>query len=666
MKEGFCHKVFHMFHFRFSLLLLAVLLGLSLSTYATSPSADHLFPDSTKGFLSIRNYKEFDDLWQQTQFGKLMNDPLMQEFKKEVQKQLTERMEKTFGLSFEGIFSLSSGEVSFGMIVIPNQTPGFVLTMDVAENRSETDEYLAKLTQKHKNANVKKSTEVYKGQQITILAFPQPEAPRILENTKAEIKLEPAVRKTCYMLQQDVLIASDQIHLLRLIADHIADQSSKSLADVEAYQVALKRCGDDMPGGTLPIVHWYIDPLDYSEAIRGLLLSRSSAIQNRKDKASVFTILKQQGFDAIQGIGGVISIKTETQESVFRSFVYAKKPYRLAMRMLNFPDGTNFAPPIWMPSDLARCTTFYVDPLEIFDNFGVLFDALVMPGEEGVWKDIMKGLEEDPHGPQINIREELIAHLGNRVLGMSRYEKPITIKSESIVVTVELKEGHETGILAGIEKLFGTDPEMQGTEHRPYTIWHRIPTENVLMPIEIEVPDLVDPGLAPRKKPQQNAQNNPPPVFPESGVVVARGCLFVSTDIEYLKTILDRLESPNESAKSTISTEAEYKEVDQIFAGMGLTDKPHFFQFFARMHETLRPTYEMIRLGQMAQSQAVFAKLLNEVLSPEEESGPRRQVLDGSTMPEFEKVQHYFGKIGIYGVSEENGYFIKGFSLERE
>jgi hypothetical protein len=99
---------------------------------------------------------------------------------------------------------------------------------------------------------------------------------------------------------------------------------------------------------------------------------------------------------------------------------------------------------------------------------------------------------------------------------------------------------------------------------------------------------------------------------------------------------------------------------------MGLTNKPHFFQFFARTHETLRPTYEMIRLNQMAQSQAVFAKLLNEILVPDEESGVRRQILDGSTMPEFEKVQHYFGKVGIYGITEENGYFIKGFALERE
>jgi len=657
-----------MFRICFTLLFSVTLI---CASRAASPSADQIFPDTTKGFLSIRNLKDFDDQWQKTQFGRLMNDPLMQEFNKEVRKQLTERMEKTFGLTLDGIFSLSSGEVAFGMIVIANQTPGFVLTMDVTETRTQTDEYLATLTQKHIRASIKKSTETYKGQQITILTFPPPETPRMLENTKVDIKLEPKERKTHYMVQQNVLIASDQLPLLRLIADRIVDQSSAtSLAEVEAYQVVMKRCIGDMPDGTLPIVSWYIEPLDYSEAIRGLLQSRNSTTQNRKDKPSVFTILKQQGFDAIQGIGGTVSVQTEAQESVYRTFVYTQKPYRLAMRMLNFPDGTNFVPPIWLPADLARCTTFYIDPLAIFDNFGVLFDALVMPGEEGVWRDILKGLEEDPHGPQINIREELIAHLDSRILGMSRYEKPITIKSESVVVAVELKTDHEPGMLEGIQKLFGTDPEMQGTQHNSYTIWHRIPMEGMLQPIEFDVPPLVEaprglvePSVQP-KKPQPNNQNQPP-AFPDGGVVVAKGCLFVSTNMDYLKTILDRLDVPDDAAKSTIGSEAEYREVDRIFAGMGLTNKPHFFQFFARTHETLRPTYEMIRLGQMAQSQAVFAKLLNEVLSPEEESGIRRQVLDGSTMPEFEKVQHYFGKVGIYGVSEEDGYFIKGFTLER-
>ena len=636
-----------------TILLLAVALScLSLCANAAPLPADQIFPDAAKGFFAIQNFKEFEKQWEKTQFGQLMNDPLMDNFKKEIHKQLTERGEKIFGLPLESIFTLPSGEVAVGMISLPDQAPGYVLTMDVAGQRSKTDQYLADLTQKLVTAGVKKSTETYKEQQITVLVFPSSAAPQS----------EPAAHNVYYMFLQDVLIASDRLYLLQLIADRIAGQNTmKSLAETEGYQVVMKRCISDIPGGLSPGIRWYVDPLGYGEAILPLLQSQSSAVQNRKEKPSVLSILKQQGFDALHGIGGVISVKTEAQEAVYRTFIYTKKPYRQAMRMFNFPDQTNFAPPAWMPDDLARCTMLCVDPQAIFDNVGVLFDALVMPGEEGVWQAILDGLEKDIHGPQINIRTELIDHLGNRVLGMSRYEKPITVKSESVVVAVELKAGHEQAMLAGIEKLFGTDPEMMGTEHKSYKIWHRKPTEDIIAPEDFDIPNFFgnsQPNAAKAPQPAKETE----PMFPEGGMVVAKGCLFVSTNIEYLEVILDRLDAP---AESSIGNAPEYKAVNQIFAGLGMTDKPHFVQFFARSYETLRPTYEMIRQDQMAQSQAVLAKALNELLSPKNESGIRRQIIDGSTLPEFDKVQHYFGTVGIYGASEENGYFIKGFALER-
>ena len=653
-------------------LALLLIIALPLCANAASPTADQIFPDTTKGFVAIRNLDEFTEQWSQTQFGQLMNDPLMDNFKKEVQKQLTERMEQTFGLTFEGIFSFTSGEVALGMITVPSQTAGYALTMDITGKRTETNEYLTNLTQKLVSAGVKQTTETYREQQMTILTFPPPKVPPVLRGARVEITLEPIERKVYYMFWQDVLIASDQLHLIQLLADRLASQdqeTAKSLAEVEAYQIVMKRCISDIPNDGSPILRWYIEPLDYGESVRAMMQNRGATTSNQRNRPSVFAVLKQQGFDAIRGIGGVISMNVEEHESVYRTFIHTQKPYRLAMQMLEFPDNIHFAPPTWMPNDLARCTMVYADPLAIFDNVGVLFDAIVMPGEEGVWRDILHDLKHDPYGPKIDVREELVVHLGNRVLGMSRYEKPITVKSESMVLAVELKEGRESVMLAGIEKLFGTDPEMQATAHRSYRIWHRKPLEDIIEPggITIDIPGdelfgTQGTAQAARTTPQREEEDRPP-VFPEGGVVVAKGCLFVSTNIEYLKVILDRLDTPVESS---IGNEAEYLEVKQIFANLGLTDKPHFFQFFARTHETLRPTYEMVRLDRMARSQALLAKLLNEVLSPEEETGIRRQIIDGSTLPEFDKIEQYFGTVGIFGASEESGYFIKGFAQKRK
>ncbi|MDR3183541.1 MAG: hypothetical protein LBT89_11615 [Planctomycetaceae bacterium] len=648
-------------------LLLAVAVVLPL-TAADKVPADKIFPDAAKGFVSIRSLKELTAQWQKTEFGRLMNDPIMAEFVKTLQKQIAGSLDKTFGLTLDAVTDLPSGEVAFGMIAVPNQIPGNVLTMDVADRKQKVDDYLAALTKKLIAAGVKQSTETYRGEKIIVLQFPPSKTNEAaLADTKSVAGgVKPVDRRAYYLFKGDTLVVSDQLHLIKLVTDRIVDQSGKSLADAEDYQFVMKRLQSDLPpGAEAPQIRWYIEPLNYGESLRTLFAKNDP---NKKEKTSLFTILKQQGFGAIRGVGGYVNLKAEDKESVYRTFIYAKKPYEKAMKIFEFPDGKSSPLPSWLPADLARCTLVYVDPVKIFDNFGPLFDAVAMQGEEGVWKDIVKGLEEDPHGPKINLRNELVVQLGNRVLGMTHYAKPITVNSESIVVGIELKDGNNKAMLSALEKLFGTDPEMQGTPYRNYKLWHRLPSEAVIEPINIEVPSLVDaaPTAAKKETPPKDEFGDAPPVFPDGAVVVAKGCLFVSTNIEYLKKVLDRLDAEAEAAKATIRDQAEYREIDRIFAGMGLTDKPHFLQFFARTHETFRPTYEMIRQNRMPQSQAVLGKLMNFIWEPDEEGASRKQVLDGSSLPVFDKVEKYFGSVGVYGMSEDNGFFIKGFLLKRE
>ncbi|MDR1962466.1 MAG: DUF3352 domain-containing protein [Planctomycetaceae bacterium] len=656
---------------RFLLSLFCLLLIAVVSSASARTPAEKIFPDSTKGFLTIRNLKELGEQWSKTQIGTLMNDPIMEAFKKDLREQLNHRMEENFGLTLDGIEQLPSGEVAAGMIAIPNQIPGYVFTMDITDRRKETEDYLKRLTEKLIGVGVKRTTEQYKEQEIVVFAFPdrsqltKPDAskPKITKPTA-----EPIDRSAFYLIKDNHLIVSDQQHLVKLIADRLGDSTGKSLADVEDYQVVLKRCLDDTPKDAEPLIRWYLEPLNYGESVR--VLMKGPAAEKRKNKPSVFTVLKQQGFDAIRGIGGVVSLKAEDKETICRVFVYAKKPYQLAMRMLAFPDAVNFTPPTWMPSDLARCTILFVDPLAIFDNFGTLFDSLVMQGETGAWNDIIKGIEVDPYGPQINIREELLVNLGSRVLGMSKYSLPITPTSESVVVAVELKEGKDQNMMKALKKLFENDHEMQPIKYRSYILWQRVPAEEVIQPFSgpSGVPSLVNTASTTGTTKTvsvttNNQETDPPPVFPDGAVTIAKGCLFVSTDGEYLKTILDRLDSEQESA---IKEEPEYKAVDKVFASMGITDKPHFLQFFSRTDKTLQPIYELVRQGKMPQSQAILGKIINALFVPEEEEGVRPQGIDGKNLPEFDKVRQYFGTSGFYGVSEENGYFFKGFLLEKK
>ncbi len=462
-------------------------------------AAETFFPDSTKGFVVIRNLKELGDAWEKTQIGGLMNDPLMEAFQKDMQRSMNARMENKFGFTLDGIEKLPSGEVAAGMIAIPDKMPGFVVTMNVSDRRKETDDYLKRLSDKLTSVKVKKTTEKYKDTEIVRFTFPEAQQPAgaptaktsaRLRNPQSETKLPP--RQAFYTICMDHLLLSDQQHLIQLMIDRMTgEQTKNSLADVENFQRAMERCMEDVDGQSNPQIRWYIEPLEYGESVRTLM--RGPVVEKRREKPSVFAVLKNVGFDAVKGIGGVVSIKAENKETVYRIFVYAQKPFRQAMKMLAFPDNTHFKPASWLPPDIVRCTTLYIDPLAIFDNFGPLFDNLIMQGEEGVWQDILTGLKEDVNGPQIDLREEVLVHLGQRVMSMSKYQLPITPQSECIVVAVELKEGKEQNMIDALKKLFENDPEMQSTKQGSYVLWHRIPDEDVIKPFSgpSGVPDLV-------------------------------------------------------------------------------------------------------------------------------------------------------------------------------
>jgi hypothetical protein len=87
------------------------------------------------------------------------------------------------------------------------------------------------------------------------------------------------------------------------------------------------------------------------------------------------------------------------------------------------------------------------------------------------------------------------------------------------------------------------------------------------------------------------------------------------------------------------------------------------FRFFSQTAEDYRPTYELIRMGKMPESQTVLGRILNRMLGPEEKNVLREQRLDGSKLPEFDAVRKYFGAAGTYVKTTEKGWFICGCLL---
>ena len=632
-------------------LVLLVLTALTLLYGVPTPmfalEADRVYPDSTKGFFSISDVERLADQWKETQLGLLMRQPEMQEFWIDLRQQLGKRLSTRFGLTLDDIRVIPSGEIAGGMIAPAGQTPGFILLMEVAGRIPETEVFLKELEKKFVQKNATKSTLRIAGDTASVFTFASTE-----ENLFE--------RQAVYLLTHDHLLISDQIYLVDLIAKRLKGDRSNSLADMPAYVEVMKRCAADLKeNDTEPVIRWYIQPLELGEAVQTVI----NLSEKQRPKKSPFKMLAEVGFDAIFGVGGTIDLKADALEIVHRTSIYAPRPYRYSMNMLAFYNETRFELPRWVPEEIAGTTTLYIDMLEMFDHFGPLFDAMFVPGNRSGWEDILEGMKNDPHGLQIDVREELILLLERKILFFTEYDKPITPDSENLLVAISIKEGKTAEVLQALHKLIPEeDLDFERFEFGEHLLWQKRPFVDIQRPeITIGVPPLPGTGAV---RPAVNpiGQEQEEVIFPKGAITVAFDLILFSSNVDYLKHILTQVRESNGFLEKT----TDYEIVLQEFQSGESGQNPRFLQSFSRSAEAVRPTYEMIRQGKMPQSKSILGQVLNLLLTPpemEEEIRPSR--IDGSKMPDFETIQHYFGPAGLLGVTEENGWFFKGFSLEQ-
>ncbi|MCL2304808.1 MAG: hypothetical protein FWC43_05635 [Planctomycetaceae bacterium] len=638
---------------------LATLVLAALTLFCGTPNrvpaleADRVYPDSTKGFFSISDVERLADQWKETQLGTLMQQPEMKEFWVDLRRQLGSRLSSRFSLTLDDLRLIPTGEVAGGMIAPVGQMPGFILYIEVSGRISETEDFLKALEKKFEQKKATKSTLPIGGENASVFTF-------------AGTEEDLSERQAVYLLTQDHLLISDQVYLVDLISKRLKGDRNNSLADVPAYTEVMKRCAADLKeNDTEPVIRWYVQPLELGEAIR----ATANLPEKGKAKTSPFKMLAEVGFDAILGIGGTVDLKADELEVVHRTFIYAPRPYRYSMNMLAFCNDTNFELPHWVPEEIAGTTTLYVDPLEMFDHFGPLFDAMFVPGDRSAWEDIIDGMKNDPHGLQIDIREELVQLLGHKILFFTQYTKPITTDSENLFVAVAIQEGKTAEVQQALGKLIPEeDPDFERRLFEDHLFWQKRAYLEAEQRPSISIGGTMPP--LPGTKPVANKkieleETKEEQFFPKGAITVAFDHILFSSNVEYLEQILTQGKQEG-ILESALEKTKDYESIFEEFQSGELGHGPRFLQSFSRSAEAMRPTYEMIRQGKMPQSKSVLGRVLNLLLTPpemEDEIRPTR--IDGSKMPEFETIQQYFGPSGLLSVTEENGWFFKGFSLKQ-
>jgi hypothetical protein len=622
----------------------------------------------------------------------MIKDPVMKPFVEDLQRQFKAKLSKTgarIGISWEDLEGVSGGEACVAFVqpwdaaeaqktieatvqraVSKAQSAGkdeqevafireatravaqeeqkqlrqakcaLAMLVDVTDHVQAAEELLQKVRKELVSKGATQSTETLAGVEMVVLTIPVD-------------KEKDITRKTYYVIQQDLLVATDDEEVAEGILTRMNAEATDSLSQLASYQATSSHCAEafaDQP----PHVEWFVEPFGLVEVLRAYAGGR------KKRGTDVLKVLTNQGFTAIQGIGGGIALATGEHEVLQHTFIYAPPveradddpntdKYDLAARMLDFPNSTNIAPEGWIPRNLATYLSFNWKMQDAFWYAETLVNEFA--GDE-VFEDVLKSIETDPNGPQINIEKELIDHLGERATLVADCQLPITPKSERILLALEVTNPEV--VMRTINKAMESDPEARKLEHEGHVIWEMISDDEV----EVEAVQIDGPGFGFEFEEEEPIEEDQP-FRPNAAVTVAHGRMFVASHVDYIVDMLDR---PADA--DTLQSDGEYQVVSTTLEELGAGNDA--FRFFTRTDEATRATYELLRQGRMPESESLFGKALNYIFEPEEEGEMREQYLDGSKLPEYQVVRRYLGPGGFFIRSEENGWSISGVLLTKE
>ncbi len=621
--------------------LLSLLLGAAGHTALAAVPSDALMSSSSRGFASIADAKTLAEHWNQTQLGRLVKDEAMQPFVEDMRQQIERKLSSTrqkLGLSIEDLRDVATGEIGIALVEQEKTRAAVAVTVDVTGNLPAAQTLLTKIDQELVKRRATRAAAKVGDVSMTVYNIPP--------QSKTDVEREAVI-----FIHQETLCATDSRAEAQEMIGRFNGQVGNRLADVAAYRQTMQRCAAEA-GSMTPEVRWYVEPFGYARAARSLL---SGEVLAKRGKDYV-SILENQGFDAIQGMGGFVNLAVDgTYEILHRTSIYApaipgaEDKYKLAMRMMEFPNTDSLQPQSWIPRKLASYRTFSMDLKNAYRHFGSMFDAIA--GYENAFNDVIEGLEKDPFGPQVQVENDFVQHLGQRITLMTDYDLPITTKSERFLFVVDVTD--EKAIAAAVERFMKADPNAKRRKFEGKTIWEIMPAQEEFAELEIAI-DSVGPEAGAEDEAGMKAMST-------SAVCVTDGHLLIASHLTFLEQIL-----ADKPADETLARAADYNEVDAALNR--LVQGPVAVRCFRRSDEAYRPTYELLRQGKMPEAETLLGRLLNRLLTPpedEEEGILRKQKIDGRSLPSFEAVRRYFSPAGLAIRSLDDGWLVVGATLSK-
>lgn len=623
--------------------------------------SEEFLPASTKFWISVPDPIKLEEQFKATQFGILAKDPAIQPFIDSLADQVKDLMNRqnvSLGLKIDDMDAVQTGEICIAGVVpdvtgkqVAKGTHGLVVLVDVSKTEGK-----AKALQQKINAMLKE-----KGAEVTEKEI------NGVPTTKAVLKHQKPVRFSTTNHQAVVngwMLISDNETIFRDVLARLNApqqiQKAETLASLDSFKGIMKQTNLDEFDAHF---RWYVDPFGYIQLAQALEDERRGDLQARNDLSKV---LKDQGFGAFKAMGGNVSVATGEHELLHRSFTYAPRGQKIdnsdqIFKMFNFAGNSKpLEPANWVPKEASALVIGNWDFSDALGSVGGLYDGFL--DEEGAFERTLNDFKVDPD-MQLDI-VKLVGLLDNRLTIASAVERPIAETSERVVIGIPVKD----------EPDFVFDSLRRATNGQVISLGGIKVIEVDSAAMEEELPDDLDGFQLPGDFEMEEEEEEEPAfqLFAKKYFVVHGGNLLIANNKGYLRKLLSQKKSKLASAPDYIEVKTA---IDKLTDGSAVC-----WRQFGRMDLALEANYEMVRRGEMASSQTVLARVVNQVFKKQAEEkaaaegkeldaeAVRKQKLDGTKLPEnFEvSIAPYFGPMGWVMETHENGWRITGCIIKKK
>lgn len=617
-----------------AMLLAASLCGVAVQAQDKPLAASKLFPNQTQALFSLPNSDTFIAGWSNTQLGKLAADEKLNDFWATQKKELQDRFSEAgwqLNMEIDDIGSIANGQISMGWISRPNNDAkpfSIAMIIDVVDQVTPTERLLKRIDDELKGRKAKANTIAIAGTKVAQYTLPK---------SAGDVRSN----ESFYAISKDQLLATDDLATMTELLTAQTATKADSLAQEETYKQVRSKIHTD---GNEAEIEYFVRPIGFAK------LLRSISGKPTTNKSDILAILDREGFGDLQCVAGNIQISNSPFDFFHHGYMIAKKPSTPAVQILDFPNLKKLAAPDWINKETASVLSFSWNIKEAFPKFRGIVDALV--GSPGTFDDMLKGMRDDPQGPQIDIIKDVLPYLTTEFHVVTEIIKPISPDSKRSMVILKLAD--TANKLPKILERYGKgEPNSKPIDFEGSRIWSFENKEEVEVELDFggnkDAKDKADGG-------------DEEPLLDKWAITIFSEYLIFASDVEMIKDAITKAKTG--AGKNDFEKESDVAQLLSMLENVSGNEGQSMSQI-TRSDRSFEMQYELFRQDILPESRSMMATILDKILKPKDPKQTQVQRVKGDKLPTFDKIKEYFTPSGGVVRTEEDGWSVQSFILNK-